>query len=71
MGACKLGDVADARYRWMTILPAQAAEARVLEPDKCEEWIWVPWHDIPRPIFLPLQLLQESDYEPIKWKIDP
>ncbi|KAK9905980.1 hypothetical protein WJX75_010048 [Coccomyxa subellipsoidea] len=49
----------------------EAAEARVLEPDKCEEWIWVPWHDIPRPIFFPLQLLQESDYEPIKWKIDP
>lgn len=45
---------------------AQAAEARVMEPDKCESWIWVPWLSIPQPVFLPLQLLQESGYDPLR-----
>lgn len=44
---------------------AQAAQAEVLEPDKCEDWIWVPWRDIPQPIFLPLLLLQNSGYQPL------
>ncbi|BDA47705.1 Nucleotide triphosphate diphosphatase NUDT15 [Coccomyxa sp. Obi] len=43
----------------------QAAEAKVLEPDKCESWIWVPWSSIPQPVFLPLKLLQESGYDPL------
>ncbi|CAL8471840.1 g11382 [Coccomyxa elongata] len=44
----------------------QVAEAKVLEPDKCESWIWVPWLSIPQPVFLPLQLLQESGYHPFR-----
>jgi 8-oxo-dGTP diphosphatase len=42
----------------------QGAEPKVLEPDKCEEWIWAPWDGIPKPFFLPLQLLLESNYNP-------
>ena len=39
-------------------------EAQVLEPEKCEEWGWVPWDDLPQPRFAPLQSLLESDFRP-------
>ncbi|CAK0783095.1 hypothetical protein CVIRNUC_006290 [Coccomyxa viridis] len=43
---------------------AQASQPQVLEPDKCEDWIWAPWGSIPQPVFLPLQLLLDSSYSP-------
>ena len=49
----------------------QAAEAKVLEPDKCEGWVWVPWPSIPQPVFLPLQLLQLSGYDPFAHASQP
>lgn len=45
-------------------LRLQAAQPQVLEPDKCEDWIWAPWGSIPQPVFLPLQLLLDSSYSP-------
>ena len=44
----------------------QEAQPQVLEPDKCEQWIWVPWNSIPQPVFLPLQLLLDSSYSPFR-----
>ena len=44
----------------------QEAQPQVLEPDKCEQWIWAPWGSIPQPVFLPLQLLLESSYTPFR-----
>jgi hypothetical protein len=40
------------------------AEPQVTEPDKCYEWKWVPFSDIPKPWFSPLQTLLESGFEP-------
>jgi hypothetical protein len=39
-----------------------------MEPDKCEGWLWCPYHDIPRPLFLPLEHLLASPYrlQPVK-----
>lgn len=31
--------------------------ARVVEPDKCREWSWFEWPDLPAPLFLPIQNL--------------
>ena len=36
----------------------------VTEPDKCHEWKWVPFSDIPQPWFSPLRSLLESGFEP-------
>lgn len=44
----------------------QDAEPQVLEPDKCVGWEWAPWQSIPQPVFMPLQLLLNSAYDPFK-----
>ncbi len=34
------------------------------EPDKCEHWIWMRWQKIENNLYLPLQLLKDTDYRP-------
>lgn len=40
------------------------AQPLVTEPDKCHEWRWVTFTDIPQPWFSPLRTLLESGFEP-------
>ncbi|GFR41035.1 hypothetical protein Agub_g1468, partial [Astrephomene gubernaculifera] len=42
----------------------QGVEPKLMEPDKCEGWSWVPWDAIPEPVFLPLRALKDSPYRP-------
>ena len=42
----------------------EEGEARILEPEKCEEWGWFPWNALPLPRFLSLQNLLEQGYRP-------
>lgn len=37
---------------------------RLLEPEKCHEWRWVPYTDIPQPRFTPLQQLLDHGPDP-------
>jgi 8-oxo-dGTP diphosphatase len=37
-------------------------EAR--EPEKCERWEWFEWKDLPRPLFLPIQNLLKTGFDP-------
>jgi 8-oxo-dGTP diphosphatase len=37
-------------------------EAR--EPDKCERWEWFDWSDLPQPLFLPIQNLSKTSFDP-------
>lgn len=37
---------------------------KVLEPDKCLEWGWYSWNDLPTPLFLPIKHLVESGFKP-------
>ena len=39
-------------------------EARVMEPDKCEQWEWFTWDNLPQPLFLPIQNLLKQGYDP-------
>jgi len=41
-----------------------SGSATVREPDKCERWDWFDWHDLPRPLFLPIKNLFKSGYDP-------
>ena len=33
----------------------QDACAEVMEPDKCEAWMWAPYKQVPEPVFQPVE----------------
>lgn len=35
-------------------------EIQLLEPDKCEDWQWFSWNELPQPLFAPLSSFVES-----------
>ena len=39
-------------------------DLRIMEPEKCEEWRWCRWDELPRPVFLPLENLLKTEYSP-------
>lgn len=43
-------------------------EVVLCEPDKCHEWDWFDWNDLPKPLFPPLQSLYEMNYIPTQIK---
>ena len=34
------------------------------EPGRCEQWIWLDWNELANNLYLPLQLLKDTDYRP-------
>lgn len=42
----------------------KSGKVRVMEPEKCEEWRWVPWNDLPQPLFLPIENLLKQHFNP-------
>lgn len=42
----------------------KSGKARVMEPDRCEEWGWFEWDKMPRPLFLPVKNLLKSGFSP-------
>ena len=41
-----------------------AGEPQPLEPDKCSEWLWFSWSDLPSPLFLPISNLIAQGFDP-------
>ncbi|MCX6144236.1 MAG: NUDIX hydrolase [Ignavibacteriales bacterium] len=41
-----------------------SGEIEAREPDKCERWEWFEWNDLPRPLFLPIQNLLKTGFDP-------
>jgi len=39
-------------------------DIKTREPDKCERWEWFEWNDLPRPLFLPIQNLLKTGFDP-------
>ena len=39
-------------------------EPEIMEPEKCEEWKWVEWPEVPQPLFLPTQNLFDTPFDP-------
>ena len=44
----------------------KSGEPKVLEPDKCEQWGWFEWKNLPEPLFLPIKNLMKQNFSPIK-----
>jgi len=39
--------------------------AKVMEPNKCLKWDWFNWDNLPKQLFLPLENLRKTDFNPI------
>ncbi len=40
-------------------------DVKVMEPDKFKKWQWFDWNELPKPLFLPLENLKETDFDPL------
>lgn len=43
-----------------------SGEAKVMEPDKCSEWKWFSWNDLPEPLFFPTRNLVKTGFNPFE-----
>jgi len=43
-----------------------SGEVKAMEPDKCDEWQWCDWNNLPQPLFLPQQNLLKLNFNPFK-----
>lgn len=41
-----------------------SGQVEVVEPDKCEQWLWFDWDRLPEPLFMPIQNLLKQGYTP-------
>ncbi|MEK6908812.1 MAG: NUDIX hydrolase [Nanoarchaeota archaeon] len=41
-----------------------SGEVRIMEPEKCEEWKWFSWNQLPKPLFLPIENLLKKGFSP-------
>jgi 8-oxo-dGTP diphosphatase len=37
-------------------------EPRVMEPEKCRQWCWSDWDELPSPLFIPLENLKKQGF---------
>ena len=44
----------------------KSGEARIMEPEKSEQWGWFAWDNLPQPLFIPVQNLLKNNYNPFK-----
>lgn len=49
------------------IVTVRDGEPKIMEPDKCLEWRWCDWDNLPEPLFLPVQNLKKNypNFNPI------
>jgi len=45
-------------------LEDEKQEAKVMEPDKCAQWVWADWDSLPEPVFHGLQVLKRTSWRP-------
>lgn len=44
----------------------KSGEPKVMEPDKFETWDWFAWDNLPQPLFLPIENLLKTNFNPFK-----
>ena len=42
-----------------------SGEVAVMEPDKCEQWQWFEWANLPQPLFIPIENLLKQNFDPL------
>ena len=45
-----------------------SGEAQVLEPEKCAQWQWFSWEELPDPLMLPIVHAREQGFNPFRFK---
>jgi 8-oxo-dGTP diphosphatase len=43
-----------------------SGDVKVLESEKSECWEWFTWDNLPKPLFIPVQNLKETSFNPFK-----
>jgi len=41
-------------------------EPKIMEPEKCDEWKWFDWNNLPDNLFVPIQNLIKQNYNPFE-----
>jgi len=44
----------------------QQGQQQLITSDNSPDWFWADWNNLPRPLFLPLQLLKQTGLNPFK-----
>lgn len=39
-----------------------SGKVKIMEPEKCEEWNWFDFQNLPSPLFLPLRNLLKTNF---------
>jgi len=48
----------------MMLADCDEGEPELREPDRCAEWRWCEWGEMPGPLFLPVESLRGQGWEP-------
>ena len=51
-------------YITLCIIAEATGEPKAMEPEKCAEWKWFAWNELPSPLFLPLENLKKQGFNP-------
>jgi 8-oxo-dGTP diphosphatase len=58
----------DDRKHYITVFvvcESKTGDPKILEPNKCDEWNWFEWKNLPQPLFLPIQNLLKQKFAPV------
>tara|TARA_Y100000310_G_C20491390_1_gene719400 strand:- start:89 stop:526 length:438 start_codon:yes stop_codon:yes gene_type:complete len=54
----------DKHYATLYVLARSVVgDVKLMEPEKCEEWKWFDWGNLPDPLFIPIQNLLKQGFD--------
>jgi hypothetical protein len=56
--------VSSSRFVECMVCDYAEGELKIMEPQKCEEWKWFGWDELPRPLFLSFENLLKKKFTP-------